>query len=141
LIELLVVIAIIAILIALLLPAVQASREQARRTAGANNLKQIGLAIANYTTRHGAMPPGYQTIYSPLFQREIGPGWGWASMLLADLEQQPLHDGFVFEAPLQGPTMLTTRLTPLSIFFCPSDSMPHSWTATNSETWMFMGQI
>ena len=88
LIELLVVIAIIAILIALLLPAVQAAREQARRSACTNNLKQIGLAIANYTDRHGTLPPGYQSIYSPLFQQEIGPGWGWASMILPDLEQQ-----------------------------------------------------
>ena len=102
LIELLVVIAIIAILIALLLPAVQAAREQARRSACTNNLKQIGLALANYTNRHGTLPPGYQSIYSPLFQQELGPGWGWASMILPDLEQQSLHDGIVFEAPMQA---------------------------------------
>jgi hypothetical protein len=56
--------------VAILLPAVQAAREQARRAACINNLKQIGLAIANYTNRHGTLPPGYQSIYSPLFQEE-----------------------------------------------------------------------
>jgi prepilin-type N-terminal cleavage/methylation domain-containing protein/prepilin-type processing-associated H-X9-DG protein len=141
LIELLVVIAIIAILIALLLPAVQAAREQARRSACTNNLKQIGLALANYTNRHGTLPPGYQSIYNPLFQQELGPGWGWASMILPDLEQQPLHDSIVFEAPMQADARSTARLVPLSVFLCPSDNMPLRWTASNSETWMYMGQI
>jgi prepilin-type N-terminal cleavage/methylation domain-containing protein/prepilin-type processing-associated H-X9-DG protein len=141
LIELLVVIAIIAILVALLLPAVQAAREQSRRAACMNNLKQIGLAIANYTNRHGTLPPGYQSIYSATFQEEIGPGWGWASMILPDLEQQPLHDDIVFETPMQGPQMATARMVPLSVFLCPSDNMPSNWTATDSETWLYMGQI
>jgi prepilin-type N-terminal cleavage/methylation domain-containing protein/prepilin-type processing-associated H-X9-DG protein len=141
LIELLVVIAIIAILVALVLPAVQAAREQARRAACMNNLKQIGLALLNYADRHGALPPGYQSIYSTDFQAEIGPGWGWASMILPDLEQQTLHDRVVFEAPLQQPSMGTARLATLGVFLCPSDNMPLRWTATNSETWMFMGQI
>jgi prepilin-type N-terminal cleavage/methylation domain-containing protein/prepilin-type processing-associated H-X9-DG protein len=141
LIELLVVTAIIGILVALLLPAVQAAREQARRTACTNNLKQIGLAIANYTVRHGTMPPGYQSIYSTVFQNEIGPGWGWASMILPDLEQQPLHDDIVFETPMQGPTMATVRLSTMKVFLCPSDNMPLSWTATQSETWMYGGQV
>jgi len=141
LIELLVVIAIIAILVGLLLPAVQAAREQARRSACTNNLKQIGLAIANYTDRHGTLPPGYQSIYNTLFQQEIGPGWGWASMILPDLEQQPLHDGIVFEAPMQGPSMATVRTANLSVFLCPSDNMPRAWTATDAETWIYMGQV
>ena len=141
LIELLVVIAIIGTLVALLLPAVQSAREQARRSACMNNLKQIGLAFANYTNRHGTLPPGYQSIYSPLFQQEIGPGWGWASMILPDLEQQSLQNGIVFETPLQEFTMSTTRLVTLPVFLCPSDNMPQSWTATDSETWMYQGRI
>ncbi len=141
LIELLVVISIIAVLVALLLPAVQAAREQARRSACMNNLKQIGLALANYTGRHGTFPPGYQSIYNSLYQQEMGPGWGWASMILPDLEQQSLHDLVVFESPMQNPSMSTARLVNLNVFFCPSDNMPRRWTATDSEVWIFMGQV
>ena len=106
-----------------------------------NNLKQIGLALANYTNRHGTLPPGYQSIYSPLFEKEIGPGWGWASMILPDLEQQPLRDLIVYETPMHGPNMATARLVNLSVFFCPTDDMPRSWTATDGETWIYMGKI
>jgi prepilin-type processing-associated H-X9-DG protein len=129
------------ILIALLLPAVQAAREQARQTGCTNNLKQIGIALAAYANRHGAFPPGYQSIYSSLFQAEVGPGWGWASMILPDLEQQPLYNLIQFEAPLQAPQMSTACLTTMKLFFCPSDSMPQNWVAANSETWIYMGKI
>jgi prepilin-type N-terminal cleavage/methylation domain-containing protein/prepilin-type processing-associated H-X9-DG protein len=141
LIELLVVIAIIAVLIALLLPAVQAAREQARRAACTNNLKQIGLALANYTNRHGVLPPGYQSIYNTLQQVEVGPGWGWASMILPDLEQQPLSNAIRFETPVFVPSVSTARLTNLGVFTCPSDNMPRTWTASQSETWIYMGVI
>ncbi len=140
-IELLVVIAIIAVLVALLLPAVQAAREAARRATCTNNLKQIGVALANYLNRNGTFPPGYQSVYSTEFHSEIGPGWGWASMILPDLEEQPLYNLIHFDAPLQIPAQSTAALTPLKVFFCPSDQMPRTYTATNSETWMYMGAI
>ena len=62
-------------------------------------------------------------------------------MILPDLEQQSLHDSIVFEAPMQGPAMATARVANLSVFLCPSDTMPHSWTATDSVTWLYGGQI
>ena len=141
LIELLVVVAIIGTLVALLLPAVQAAREQARRGACQNNLKQIGLALAQYASIHGALPPGYVSNWNSLANVETGPGWGWASMILPELEQQPLANSFQFESnlPLQG--LLTVRTTVLGLFLCPSDSMAHNWTASDSETWMYMGQV
>ena len=141
LIELLVVIAIIGVLVSLLLPAVQAAREQARRTACQNNLKQIALALAQYANRHGGLPPGYVSTWDPLRNTEIGPGWGWASMILPELEQQSLANNLSFETTLQLPVQLTVRTTPLSVFLCPADRMALKWTASDSETWFYMGKV
>src|SRR5687767_6117999 len=86
LIELLVVIAIIGVLVALLLPAVQAAREAARRSQCSNNLKQIGLAVHNYESSNGALPPtGSLDAVNP-------PNYSMKARLLPGLEQQPLFD-------------------------------------------------
>ena len=124
LIELLVVIAIIGVLIALLLPAVQAAREAARRAQCSNNLKQIGLAMHNYHATHETFPPGYITgtetknANSP----ETGPGWAWGTMVLNNLEQAAAYNAVNFSLPITTPASLTVRTVSLSAFLCPSST-------------------
>src|SRR5271170_7332311 len=96
LIELLVVIAIIAVLIALLLPAVQAAREAARRAQCTNNLKQIGIALHNYHTAINSFPPGYLSLMDPVTYDNDGPGWGWASFAMNQMEGSPVYNSINF---------------------------------------------
>src|SRR4051794_6816753 len=90
LIELLVVIAIIAILMGLILPAVQKVREAAARLKCKNNLKQIGLAMHNYHAALGGFPPGFASQAAAQDGPSLGPGWGWAALLLPYIEQENL---------------------------------------------------
>jgi prepilin-type N-terminal cleavage/methylation domain-containing protein/prepilin-type processing-associated H-X9-DG protein len=113
LVELLVVIAIIGILIALLLPAVQAAREAARRMQCTNNLKQIGLAMHNFASANrGAFPPG--RCNTPV-------SYGWAVYVLPYIEQTALEQGFDRNANFYDPVNQPVVQTPLSVFQCPSD--------------------
>lgn len=128
LIELLVVIAIIGVLIALLLPAVQAAREAARRAQCINNLKQIGVALNNYHDSNQCFPPGYSSYWkqdgSDFMRAEddIGPGWAWGSMILPQLEQRALHDSINFSHTMTASVNDTAQLLRCSVYLCPSDS-------------------
>ncbi|MFO0802017.1 MAG: DUF1559 domain-containing protein [Gemmataceae bacterium] len=121
LIELLVVIAIIAVLIGLLLPAVQKVREAAARTKCTNNLKQIGTAMHNYHAALGRFPAGYESRSLTTNGDGLGPGWGWAARLLPYLEQDPLYRRIDFTRDIADPYHASVRTTVLPGLLCPSD--------------------
>ena len=130
LVELLVVIAIIGVLVALLLPAVQAAREAARRSTCINNLKQIALATQVYHDSHNEFPVGH--VWANATSDNNGTGWSWGAKILPQMEQGSAFGQIDFDENccVQNPTNPgETRnaeviKTPLPFFLCPTDGAP-----------------
>ncbi|MCI0462811.1 MAG: DUF1559 domain-containing protein [Gemmataceae bacterium] len=120
LLEVFVVIGIIAMLIGLLLPAVQKVRESASRLQCQNNLLQIGLALNAHHSSHKHFPAGYVSTVAK-DDTDKGPGWGWASHLLPFLEQGSVARQIRFDLDIADPANTPAREHVLQVFLCPSD--------------------
>ncbi len=122
LVELLVVIAIIGILIALLLPAVQAAREAARRTQCMNNIKQAALALHNYHDQNKCLPPAYQFDKGEAYNTSDKFRPNWIILCLPFMEQQALYGSFDLTQFISSPKNLAPRGVVMPTLLCPTDS-------------------
>ena len=131
LIELLVVIAIIGILVAMLLPAVQASREAARRVSCSNNLRQIGLATQNYHAAFKRFPAGYvsyetrdglapDNAFLDPVTWDGAPGWGWAAGLLPYFEANSIAESIRYDEPIWSLRNEDAIASVIPMLLCPS---------------------
>src|SRR4051812_11082082 len=130
LVELLVVIAIIGVLVSLLLPAVQAAREAARRSQCMNNLRQIGLALHTYHDTFRLFPPSYLTVSGgggsmgppDPESGDAGPGWTALMLILPQVEQTNLYNSFDVNAPSWAVKNAAPARQLVKTYICPSAS-------------------
>jgi hypothetical protein len=106
----------------LLLPAVQAAREAARRMTCSNNMKQIGLALHNYHSAYGSLPPAYTV------DQQGRPLHSWRSLILPFMEQQALYEQIDFSKPWDDPVNLAVADSVVPAYACPSTIVDPTYT-------------
>jgi prepilin-type N-terminal cleavage/methylation domain-containing protein/prepilin-type processing-associated H-X9-DG protein len=121
LVELLVVIAIIGILVAMTLPAVEATREAARRTSCLNNMNQLGLAVHNYEFHFEVLPPGVTNPTGPILNEPQGQHVGWITQILPYMEENALFRHFDPSKGAYAPANAVVRTSEIATLECPSD--------------------
>ncbi|MBS0261676.1 MAG: DUF1559 domain-containing protein [Planctomycetes bacterium] len=131
-IEVFVVMSIVAMSVALMLPAIQQAREASRTTNCRNNLRQVGIALQNYVDRCESFPPGYITRVAD-DRREDGPGWGWAALLLADLDQRSLLGSLSIQGDISNPANSAPCQTSIKIFQCSADPFQGIFSVTDAS--------
>jgi prepilin-type N-terminal cleavage/methylation domain-containing protein len=119
-IELLIVVGIIAVLIALLLPAIQSARELARRASCSNNLLQLGIALGNYASTHSVFPPGVVNSTGPIQNLPVGYHHSWVVQILPFLGEKNVYRHFDQLQSVYAPDNSTAREVVIPTFLCPS---------------------
>jgi prepilin-type N-terminal cleavage/methylation domain-containing protein len=130
LVELLVVIAIIGVLVALLLPAVQAAREAARRSQCGSNLSQLILAVNQYEMAHGVLPPGTIEAKGPIASVPTGYHHNWIIQTLPYFEEQNAWKAIDKTVGVYHPKNSTVAASQIRILLCPSDK---NWSSNSSS--------
>jgi prepilin-type processing-associated H-X9-DG protein/prepilin-type N-terminal cleavage/methylation domain-containing protein len=123
LIEVLFVVGIIAVLISLLLPAIQSSREMARRVQCGNNMLQLGIALGNYASSHRVFPPGVVNDKGPILNLPAGYHYSWIVQILPYTEHRSVYSHFNFRESVYEPSNETTSNSVIQTLLCPSDGM------------------
>ena len=118
------VLAIIGVLAGLLLPALSAAREAARRHSCCNNLMQFGIALHSYDSVHETLPPGVVSDSNPVLDLPRGYGFGWMTQILPYFEMRNVYNHFNLNVGLYEAPNFTTRTSLIPSFLCPSDLGP-----------------